>query len=57
PPSNGGAYFLPATLPASGWCLCPLVYLWLLFSVRVAVVPAMVLLVFLGSGGPLDWNL
>ncbi|MEQ2256546.1 hypothetical protein ILYODFUR_025293 [Ilyodon furcidens] len=27
-------YFLPATLPAGSWCLCPLVYLW--FSVSGA---------------------
>ncbi|MED6267830.1 hypothetical protein CHARACLAT_016042 [Characodon lateralis] len=27
-----GAYFLPATLPASGWSLCPLMYLWFLVS-------------------------
>ncbi|MEQ2229215.1 hypothetical protein ILYODFUR_016634 [Ilyodon furcidens] len=31
PPIRYGAYFLPATLPAGGWCLCLLVYWW--FSV------------------------
>ncbi|MED6252081.1 hypothetical protein ATANTOWER_006763 [Ataeniobius toweri] len=34
PPIKCGAHFLPATLPASGRCLCPLVYLW--FSVSGA---------------------
>ncbi|MEQ2250999.1 hypothetical protein ILYODFUR_006557 [Ilyodon furcidens] len=27
-PIKCGAYFLQATLPDSGWCLCPLVYWW-----------------------------
>ncbi|MED6258460.1 hypothetical protein ATANTOWER_007761 [Ataeniobius toweri] len=27
-----GAYFLPATLPAIGWCLCPQFYLWFSLS-------------------------
>ncbi|MEQ2285666.1 hypothetical protein AMECASPLE_034276, partial [Ameca splendens] len=34
PPILWGAYFLPATLPAGGWSLRPLVYLW--FSVSGA---------------------
>ncbi|KAK5606871.1 hypothetical protein CRENBAI_014421 [Crenichthys baileyi] len=32
PPIKCGAYFLPATQPAGGWCLCPLVYLWFSLS-------------------------
>ncbi|MED6279118.1 hypothetical protein CHARACLAT_031321 [Characodon lateralis] len=33
-PGSAKAYFLPATLPACGWCLCPLVNWW--FSVSMA---------------------
>ncbi|MEQ2246964.1 hypothetical protein ILYODFUR_004450 [Ilyodon furcidens] len=32
PPIKCGAYSLLATLPAGGWCLCPVVYLWFSMS-------------------------
>ncbi|MEQ2298825.1 hypothetical protein AMECASPLE_009302 [Ameca splendens] len=48
PPIKCGAYFLPSTLTAGGWCRSPPVYLWFSVSGRFGVCR-------LTPGGCLPW--